>query len=837
VPAARWNPRACRRGTTALPCEGGVLLRGGLLGRELRQAIRSLSRTPTFAAVCLATFALVIGAAAGIFGAARAVLLDPLPYPDSRSLLFIGEAAADDPRGDGILGVGASHVTSALVLSTLAEHAQSLEDVATFNIMQAVLTQPGEPAQYAGAAVTWNYFQALRRTAALGRTFEPADGVPGSPGRVVISDALWRQRFNADPALIGQTIELSGSPHEVIGIMPPDFRSPDDYIFGARPADIWRATTYTGSQPGSRYLRGIARLRSGVTHSQLDAELDALRARIGDPFAEWAQANRIVAMPLQDHVTRDARPVLLLLLAAALLVLLIGCANLANMVLARGLGRVGEVGVRVALGATSSAAVRPMIAEILVLGLLGAVGGLLLATFALEALVRAAPADLPRLDSIAIDLRVVLAAFLLSLGVAGLASLFPLLRLRPRGEGSSLLASRLRGGTAGRSQHRAQSAFAVTQMALALAVLSGAALLARSFLQLMRVDPGYRAERLFATQIDLPASRYADSQARLRFAEQATAALRASPEVESVSFVTTLPQHGLNNFSITTPVLGRPDDAEPAWAHYRGVGRGYFEAMGIPVLRGPAFETSDFSAPSRTALVNEEYARRFFPDRDAVGQVVVVNEDTTQVAGIVGSVKYAWLGDAAAPELYVPFSGETGTIFLVTRARGASERLVTALRDAVHAIDPQIPVNVLSSERLLGESTAEQRFALLLISTLALIAVTLAAVGLYGVMSWAVSERVREFAIRVALGLPAPDVVTLVLRRGAVIALVGAAVGLFLAINGSRLLQGLLYGVSARDPLTLALAVVLLIALALFASWWPARRAARIEPALALRNE
>jgi predicted permease len=779
--------------------------------------------------VCLATFALVVGAAAGIFGAANAILLDPLPYPDSRTVLFIGEGSAENPEDAG--------VTSALVLNTLAENAQTIEDVATFNILQAVLTDAGEPVQYAGAAVTWNYFQALRRTAAMGRTFEPGDGQEGGPGRVVISDALWRQRFNADPAIIGRSITLSGFPHEVIGVMPADFRSPDDYIFGGRPADIWRATTFTGIQPGSRYLRGVARMKAGATPAQVAAELDALRVRIGEQFAEWAQASRIRSLPLQDHVTRGVRPVLLLLLATALLVLLIGCANLANMVLARGLGRVREVGVRVALGASPSAAVRPMIAEILVLGFFGALAGLLLATVVLDVLVRAAPRDLPRLDSVTIDFRVVLAAFILSLGVAGLASLFPLIRLRPRRDGASALAGRMRGGTAGRGQHRAQTAFAGAQMALALAVLAGAALLARSFLQLTRVDPGYNADRLFATQLDLPSTRYADAAARLRFTEQLTTALQAAPDAEAGSFVSTLPQHGLNNFSMGTPVLGRPENAEPAWAHYRSVGPRYFETMGIPLMRGRAFDASEFSGTSRVALVNEEYSRRFFPEGSALGQFFVVGDDTLQIAGIVGNVKYGWLGDAALPELYVPFRGETATLFLVSRARSDEEPLVRAMRGTVHGIDPLLPVNILSAERLLSDSSAQQRFALLLLSTLAAIAVALAGVGLYGMMSWVVSERIREFAIRVALGLPSPDVIALVLRRGAAIALAGAAGGLFLAINGSRLVEGLLYGVSARDPLTLALAVIVLTALALFASWWPARRAAQVEPAAALRIE
>jgi predicted permease len=491
------------------------------------------------------------------------------------------------------------------------------------------------------------------------------------------------------------------------------------------------------------------------------------------------------------------------------------------------------VGVRAALGAGRTAAVRPLFLEVVVLGLLGDLAGVLLAMFGLEVLVKTAPAQLPRLDAIGIDIRVVLAAFVLALAVAGLASLFPILRLRPNRDDAGILAGRLRGGTAGRGHHRAQAVFAVAQMALALAVLTGATLLARSFYQLTRIHPGYQPERLFGAQIDLPQSRYADGNALVRFTQQVTATLQASPDVEAVSFVTSLPQHGLNNFSISSRVTGRPADAEPVSAHYRGVAPRYFETAGIPLLQGRLFESGDHSMAPRAAIINEEFSRRFFPNGTALNQLV---EDSVQIVGIVGSVKYGWPGADPLPEIYVPYYGEASTVFLVARAR-TEAGATAAMRSAVHAADPLIPVDVLSSEQLLMNSTAEQRFALLLVCVLAAIAVALAAVGLYGVISYAVSERTREFAIRVALGLPAPEIVGLVLRRGARIAIAGSAVGLLLAINGSRLLQDLLFEVSPRDPIMLAAAVLVLVLLALFATWWPARRASWVDPAMALRNE
>jgi putative ABC transport system permease protein len=801
-----------------------------MMSRELRQALRSLGRTPTYAAVCVITFALVVGAAAGIFGAVDAVLLRSLPYGDPGSLVFLGERAAES--------TGPGQVSSYYTLNAVAESGRTLEDVAVFNIWQTTLTGSGEPARLAGAVASWNYFRTLRRTPAIGRDFEPGEGAGGRPLVVMISDRLWRQRFAADPGILGRALQLDGIAHQVIGVMPRDFRSPDDFIFGANPADIWRPVEFAPGRPTSVSLRAVARVKPGVTEVQVASELEQVRQRIGQQYAEWAAGRRIVAIPLQAQVTAQVRPVLLLLGATALLVLLVGCANLANLVLARGLGRAREVEVRVALGAGLSGAVRPLLVEVAILAAIGATAGVLLASAALDLLVRTAPAALPRLEAIGVDARVIAAAFAFALGVAGLACTVPLLRLRPRADGASTLLSGMRGGSAGRGHHRAQFAFAVAQMAFALAVLSGAVQLGRSLLHLIAVDPGYRAAGVYATQLDLPAARYADESALVRFTDRITAQLGASPAIASAGLVTSLPQQGLNNFSTGTPVRGRPQTEAQPWAHFRGIDAGYFQTMDIPLLRGRSLEAADFTAQRLVTVVNEEYARRFFPAGDVLGQHLEVFGSEVEVVGVVGSVKYGWPGEELVPEMYVPWGGAIGTFFLVVRASGDEAAAIAALRNTVHDADALLPVDpVLDARQMLADATAEQRFALLLLAVLAGIAVTLAVVGLYGVVAYAVSDRRREFGIRLAVGAVAQDVVALVMRRGAAIATVGALLGVLLASNGSALIRNQLFGVQASDPLTFIACTLLLVALALFACWRPARQAARVDPVVTLRGD
>jgi putative ABC transport system permease protein len=825
--ASRWG-----RSPTALGGTNTVTMRWTMQRGEWLHAIRSLRRAPTFALVCVLTFALVVGAAAGIFGAVDAVLLRALPYPDPNTMLFVGELAVDQE--------GPAQVSSYVVLDRVRETTATLEDLAIFNIWEATLTEAGEPTRLSGAVVEWNYFDVLRRAPAVGRTFTQGEGGRGSPRIVVISDRLWRERFGGDRSVIGRPIVLSGAAHEIVGVMPRDFVAPDSYFFGAG-ADIWRPVDFTlygaSDSPGFRWLRAVARARPGAEPARIRADLDLVRQRLGTEFPEWAESSRVMAVSLKDQVTGPARPVLAMLAAMALLVLLVGCANLANLALARGIGRQREIEIREALGAGRGGAVRPLILEMLLLAVAGAGAGLVLAGIGLEILVAAAPGDLPGLSSIALDARAIAAAFSFALLVGAMASAVPALRLAPAADGAGALAGGTRGGSAGRHHHRAQSAFAIVQLGLALAVLTGAALLARSFASLTAVDPGYRADGLLAAQLDLPATRYADAAARRQFTDGVLATLLAHPSVASASFVTSLPQHGLNNFNLRTDMPGRDAVAQP-WAHYRGIAGPHLETLGITLRRGRALAAADLvDGRAAAALVNEEFVRRFFPDQEVLGERIVVQNDTPSIVGIVGSVKYDWLGDEAQPEVYVPYAGD-GTVFLVARANADLASASAALREVVRATDPLLPTNtLLASEQLLAASVAEPRFALLLLTALAAIAVTLAALGLYGVISYAVSERSREIGIRVALGARHNAVVGLVMRRGMFIAGAGVLLGLFLAINGASLVEGLLFGVTARDPLTFFLASLLLVGVALLACWRPARRAARIDPGIALRAE
>ncbi len=653
---------------------------------------------------------------------------------------------------------------------------------------------------------------------------------------MVISDRLWRQRLGADPGMVGRNILLSGTPYEVIGVMPADFRSPNDYVFGSRTPDIWTARPITGTNPGSRSFRAVARLRPGVSVAQANAELDALRQRIGEQFPDWAKASRIVALPLQAQVTGEVRPVLVLLAVTAALVLLIGCANLANLVLVRGLTRAREMEVRAAMGAGTIGALRPLVLEVFVLGLVGAMAGLALAAAGLGLVVSVAPAGLPRLDGIALDARMVLAAFAFALTIAALAGVVPALRLAPSRRGAGGLAGSTRGASQTRSQQRAQAAFAVAQLALSLAVLSGAALLLRSFLRLSAVDPGFRADGVYATQIDLPATRYPDGAAQRRFIAAVTEGLMATPGITGAGFVSSLPQHGLNNFSTGTPISGRPDDAQNAFAFVRAISIGYLDAMGITVRRGRGPQPGDWIGDSmQVAFVNDEYARRFFATGNVLGQHVNLMGNDVEIAGVVSNTKYSALSEDWQPEIYAPTA--FSTMFLVARSSGGAAAGSAAIRRVVHDVDALLPLDILAERQLLDASSAESRFALLLLGLLAAIGTVLSGVGLYGVVSCAVSERRREFGIRMAVGATESAVVAVVLRRGLLIALTGTALGLGLALSQASLLRGMLFGISPRDPLALISSAALLSAIALLASWRPARRAARMDPAATLRVE
>ena len=805
--------------------------------RDSLYGIRLLLKKPGFAAVVVLTLALGIGANTAIFSVIDALLLSSLPYSESdRLVLFSTTTKAAQST---------NNFSSFPDIEDWRASSSSFEEIASFKSAGFTMTGEGDAERVEAAQVSSGFFPILRVNPVRGRAFLPADDAPGSERVALVSHSFWQNRFGSDPGLIGRALTLNGNSYTVIGIMPADFNFP----VHMDKAELWVSTAYEGSNlrsRGAQVTSAIARLKPGVTLAQAQAEMDGVMRGLEEKYPQTNTDRVVLVTGLQDQMVSKVRFALWLLFGAVGFVMLIACANVANLLLVRASSRQKEFAVRLALGASRARIIRQLLTESLALALLGGGMGLLLAVWGLDLLVALSPSDLPRLDAIAIDGRVLgftLAASILTGIIFGLA---PALKFsRP-----DLNEGLKEGGrtTSGAGRNRLRGILVIAEVALSVVLLICAGLLVKSFLRLQQVDPGFNAERLLTLRISTARARYPKGEQRVTFIEQVLNRVGGLPGVQSVAFVTPAPFTN-NNINSDFVIEGRPAPplGQGPGADVRAVTPGYFETMGIRLIRGRKFADDDRKGRVGVAIINEEAARRFWPDEDPLGQRlssigVGVDDDEPEqweIVGIAGNVRHVSLDKGPRPEVYVPHRQQAwGWGHLVVRTATDPMSFAPAVRSEILAVDKDQPVyNVRPMDQMIASSFASQRFYMLLLGIFAAVGLVLALIGIYSVISYSVTESTREIGIRMALGAQRRDVLGMVLRNGMLMALCGIGLGLGLAWVVTRLMSSLLFDVSTTDPLIFLSISLVLLAMALLACYLPARKATTVDPMVALRYE
>ncbi len=799
--------------------------------QDLKYGLRLLRRSPGFAAAAIITLALGIGANTALFSVVSGILLRPLPYPQPDRLMALWMSDKGYPGHRPLSDADFNDWRSA---------SKAFENAAAFTDSNFTLTGMGEPEKMRGAAVTREFFPALGVSPILGSGFAPGDDAPGAPRRVVLSHQLWERRFASSKRVVGQTIMVNGTPRLVAGVMPAGFDYPTQDAQSLRGTiQIW--SLMINEPPTGRgpyYLWVVGRLKEGVTPDQGAAEANRIGAQVARQHPLENAKATYTATPLKESMVSDVRRALLLLQGAVVFVLLIAAANVANLLLARSAAREREIAVRAALGAGRGRILRMLLTEGLVLAALGGAGGLLLARWGTEWLVAMGPENLPRLQEVGIDGRVLIFAGLTALACGLLVSLTPGLRtLR-----SDLNAALKQGARTGedRASQRTWSAFVIAEVALAAMLLVGAALMLTSFIRLQSTSPGFEPAKIRTMAIELSA-RYDTDPKIHAFYDRMLEAVRGLPGVEAAGTGTSLPPHQLtvsDNFTIPGTEL-----AAPPLAVWLAVSPDYFRALGVPILRGRDFTPADRTGTPWVTIINETLAKRYFKDVDPIGKHLKIGgperpkAPVMEIVGVAADVQFQGLDAEPAPAYYEP-TGQVawGSTYLVVRSRGDGQALTTALRTTFKSLDPDMPAPVVRTmEENISDSVAAPRFRTLLLAIFGSAGVLLAGIGVYGVISYSVLRRTREIGVRMALGARPRDILRSVVGRGLLLTCVGLGLGVGGALALSRLLSGLLFGVAPTDPRIYAVACVFFLAISLLACYFPARRAARVDPLVSLR--
>ena len=804
-----------------------------MLMQDVRYGMRMLRNRPVFSAVAILTLALGIGATTAIFSAVHGVLLRPLPYPDSDRLARVYSLdTRREARAPGNLSVPD--------VADLNRLSSTFEELGAHNYGgYFTLTGTGDAERVARLLVTSGYFRVLGARAALGRLFTADEDRPSPPDHVVVSEGFWRSRLAADPQVIGRTVMLSGNPATIIGVLPRDFMHPDPQI--EAPPDVFALLDQDPNMSGrgGRFVRGIGRLSPGASVDQAQSELLAIAASLAEEYPDSNTGRSVVVRPLARVVAGDLRAPLLLLQAATAAILLMVCANLANLLLAAGTGRAGELSVRTALGASRARIVRQLVTEGLVLAAIGGVCGTALAWGATALLAQAATVSHVHRATIAIDGNVLAFALAVSLSSGLVFGLLPALHIARAADGSRLRDSPRHTG----ASRRLRFGLIAAEVGLSVMLLVGAMLLLRSFWQLTSVDPGFSSARLLSFQIAVSTARYEEGT-QIVFFDRLYERLRSLPGVDSVGAVNILPLSGsysCDGFQVVGRVV---PEGQESCAEVRSASPEYFRTMGIPLVKGRLLTERDDEQAPRVVLINETMARAFFAGEDPVGRRIVYSSrrqnDSREIVGVVGDVRHFGMAREPTPEFYTPqgqppsYHGMT----IVLRAQGSPSLLVPAVRAEARAIEPDAPLyNIRTLEQLVGRSVADERLRTWLLSLFAGLALLLAVIGTYGVLSMAVAQRTREMGIRLALGADRSDVIRLVVGQGLRPIAVGIALGVAGSLALSRSVSGLLFNVSAVDPLTFAVVPVMIAGSGVIAAWLPARRACRVDPATALRTQ
>jgi putative ABC transport system permease protein len=808
------------------------------LWQDLRFGLRVLVKSPGFTAVAVLALALGVAANTAIFSVVHEVLLQPLPYKEPGRLVMLWEMNRPRDRHQNVL--------SPANLLDWKEQTDVFEDVAAFFDLRSNLTGGGDPVEIPVQRATPNLFRLLGVEPIKGRALLPEDAEPNAPRVVVLSYGLWQRRFGGDPQVVGKTITLSGTPATVVGVMPAGFQwFVRKGSLTAQAPEAWTPFGFTAQhrQRSGRFMSAVARLKAGVTRERAQAELSQLAARLEQQYPDFDTGWGVEVVPLRDQFAGPIRPALWVLLGAVGFLLLIACANVANLLLARASARQKEIAIRTALGAGRWRVVRQLLTESLLLAAAGGGLGLLLAWWGVDVLVALSPRDLLDIGGVSLNLPVLaftLAVSLLTGVVFGLVPAFEASRL----DAGESLKEGARGTTGGRRGRRLRGAFVVAQVALSLVLLVGAGLMVKSFARLRSVNPGFNSDGLLTMRVQLPANKYGEDEQVIAFHRRAVERVSALPGVTAAGAVNFLPFAGPGAATGFT-VVGRPAPlpGEGPVTEVRVTDENYFRTMGIPVLGGRTYSAQEATAERHVAVVSESLARKYFPGEDPVGQRIVVDmkekPEPTEIVGVVGDVKRQSLDEEPRPTVYWPPPELTySTMTLVVRAGGDPAGLAAAARREIQSIDPEQPVaDVRTMRQLLAESVGRARFSAWLLGLFAVVALVLAGVGLYGVMSYAVAQRTHEIGLRVALGAQGRDILRLVIGHGMLLAAVGLAVGLAGALALTRLMRGLLFEVSATDPATYVALTAFLLLVALAACLVPARRATKVDPMVALRYE
>ncbi|MBB6147420.1 putative permease [Silvibacterium bohemicum] len=805
--------------------------------QDARYALRQLWANPTFALVMILTLALSIGANSAIFSVVESVLIRSLPFeqPDRIVRLFMSEPMY--PR----------FPLNPFDFRDFRSRSRSFAGLAGFTRDDLQLSGgSGQPEQLHGFDITAGYFQVLGLHPELGHEFTERNEVPNSGRQVIISDRLWRTRFGADPAILGRKLTLNAMPFTVIGVMPSGTEHPGNErqpVAYGESVDAWTPFWFQGdpSNRGSHFLEGIGRLKDGVTAAQAKAELSAIMAQMARDHGDsnW----QVLAVPLEQEIVGASRQMLLVLLGAVGMVLLIACANAANLLLARAASRQRELAVRLALGAPRSRLIRQLLTESLMIALTGGVLGLVLAAGGVRAMVSLLPNDFPRVHDIHLSVPVFAFTMLISLSTGILFGLVPAIQASQTDPKNGLHEGG-RSATASGRQSRLRNALVISEVTLACVLLIGAGLMLRSLLNLLHLDPGFRQDHVLTASLSLPHAEYRDKTSVERFFSQLTSDLQSMPEVEAVGAGSDLPWTGWDENTSFNIEGKQPPPKEFFHGRYHAATPDYFRALGTPLVSGRFFTDADKDGAPAVVLVNQAMAEKYWPHENVVGKRITFEDkpaekDWLMIVGVVADVKDKPNSAEAAPGFWWPhLQAQFHNMSLVVRSSGNPQTTMDAMRNEIHRLNPGLAVSHPEMmNEIVQQSVATPRVAFILVGLFAALAILLAAIGTYGVIAYAVSQRTSEFGLRLALGARRFDLLRLVLAQGARLAIFGTVLGVLMSLGLGRVMRSLIYGVSPADPLIFVSVAFMVLAIAFLASYMPARRAAQADPMTALRSE
>ena len=805
--------------------------------KDLRYGVRSLLKQPGFTAIAIITLALGIGANTAIFSVVNAVLLRPLPFPHAEQMVYVFEGRVSDPKFEG------SYSPQNFI--DMRSRNRSFDSYAALSFVSFTLTGDRQPEALNGVQASADFGGVMGIAPALGRWFTAEEDTAGKEHVALISDGLWKRHFGTDPQVVGKNVQLNGESYTIIGVMPPDFNFPNPNY------EIWAPLALDSSKYDRRhgFLQSVARLKPNVNVEQARTDLQTIEEQIKKENPSWGRGLVVKVMPLREHRFGDLERPLLILLGAVALVLLVACVNVANLMFGRATARWKEMAVRSALGASRWSLVRMHLVESAILAAVSGGLALLLANYGVDALQAINPSTLPAPEKISIDGYVIVFTILISLLAVTLFGLAPALLVTTKTDLTQALRENSRTATGARRLKLMRGGLVVGEICLSLVLLAGAGLLLESLWKLLSVSPGFRAENVVTCRIDLPPTKYSEDKSQADFFRGLLKEANAIPGVERASLITSLPFSGSRGTS-TFSIDGRPleEGNEPS-ADRHQVAPGYFAAMRINLLAGRDFTDADDMGHPGVVIINEAAAKRFWPNENPLGKHISIgmgqevklygNAVSREIVGVVGNVKHEQLKDDFQPEMYIPaWNLPTPSMTLVVRANASPDSLINSMRQVVQSIDPDQPIRRAQTlQASIARTVAPLRFVAVLLALFAGLALTLAIIGIYGVMSYAVAQRTHEIGVRMALGAQYGDVLKLVMGHGVILTLVGIGLGLGCSLALTRVMSSLLFGVKATDVATFAVVSISLAIIALVACYVPARRATKVDPLVALRYE